>query len=97
MASLHFRTVMKWAARGTACKPHSLINARQKLVVTRQTNVVPFLEPVAVSAAAQFISRHLPRAPFFPPGPPKKGVYSLTGNASFPFHAEPAQNAASII
>jgi hypothetical protein len=28
----------------------------------------------------------------FPPGRPKKGVYSLTGNASFPFHAEPAQD-----
>jgi hypothetical protein len=52
----------------------------------------PFLEPAAVSAAAQFISRHLPRAMVFPPGRPKKGVYSLTGNASFPFHAEPAQD-----
>src|SRR5579864_464593 len=26
-----------------------------------------------------------------PVGPPKKAVYSLTGNASSPFHAEPAR------
>src|SRR5438045_8507410 len=27
-----------------------------------------------------------------PTGPPKKAVYSLTGNATSPFHAEPAQH-----
>jgi hypothetical protein len=44
-------------------------------------NVFPFLKPVAVSAAAQFT----------------KAVYSLTGNASSPFYAEPAQTPVSQI
>ena len=32
---------------------------------------------------------HWPCGP--PTGPPKMALYSLTGNASSPFHAEPAQ------
>ena len=57
----------------------------------------PFLKPVAVSAATQFSSRHWRRAMFSQLAPPKKAVYSLTGNASSPFHAEPAHPAHKIV
>ena len=62
------------------------------------TQRVPFLKPVVVSAT------HLVhQQPPFPlssarmgeTGPAKMALYSLTGNASSPFHAEPACRRAS--
>src|ERR1017187_9614619 len=46
--------------------------------------------------SCSFTRRPVPQSPLashdvFPTGPPNTAVYSLTGNASSPIHAEPAQ------
>src|ERR1700730_8505116 len=62
------------------CRAHSVVNG--------PANLISLLKPVAASVAAPSAGRHRSASQICPA---ELALYSLTGRANSPFHAEPVQ------
>src|SRR5437762_2782530 len=62
------------------CRAHAVVNG--------PANLISLLKPVAVSVAAPSAGRHRSASQICPA---ELALYSLTGRANSPFHAEPVQ------